>query len=210
MYRKWKNIPEIANAPRDKQGRKKLGYDTYLELVVKDEEVKDWMDRFDKQIELWKYFTKEVMPPKIGSLKILDCGAGDGLFAHYLTTAGHDVIGIDINEKYVEYAKSKGRPVVYGDTCHLEYPDETFDITYSHQVLGLVKDRKTAIRERLRVTKINGLLVALDGIKPNSPKHFQAVNKYQLTLMIEGIPNINIVKFDDYKNQFLIVLRRTE
>lgn len=205
-------MPDIADAPRDKQGRKQIGYNRYLDLVVKDEEVKDWLDRLDRQILVWDHLKANIAPPSIGRLKILDCGSGDGLFAHYLKTLGHDVIGIDINEKYVKYAQEQGRPVVYGDMCHLTYADENFDMTFSHQVLGLVKDRKTAIRERLRVTRRGGLLVALDHLQLNSQKHYQIMNKYQCSLMLDGIPDIEVLALESMKdlakNAVLMVLRR--
>ena len=215
MYRKWKQMPNIANAPRDKQGRKKISYNTYVDLVVKDEEVKDWLDRFERQKETWKWVRDKynLTPDMFEDFKLLDCGAGDGLFVDWLKKNGYDAIGMDINEKYVEYAKGKGRPVEHGDICHLPCPDNKFDVTFSHQVLGLVQDRKTAIRERLRVTKIGGLLIALDHLQLDSQKHFQAMNKYQYALLIDGIPDIEILEFEysfkgTAKNTVLMVLRK--
>lgn len=210
MAREWKNDPSIAKSPRDEDGKKQISYNVYLEKVVKNEEIKDWNDRFERQKKLWGYCIYHLnswfdYPIR----KILDCGAGDGLFVEYLSNIGYDAIGIDINDEYVKYAKSKNRLVFYGDICNLKYYNETFDLTYSHQVLGLVKDREKAIKECIRVTKVNGFMVALDGL--NKEKHFQSINRKQLLDIIYGIPDIEVLEFDTYeKNNILIILRRTK
>jgi len=212
-YRKWKNIPSISDAERDNYGKKKLDYKVYLEKVVKDEEIKDW-DWIPRIIKLWEYVVNKYNIP---ISKILDCGTRDGLFPEYLNHMGHDAIGIDINEECVNHARKMGRPVEYGDVCNLKrYYDETFDVTFSHYLLGLVKDYGDAIKERLRVTKKGGYYISLDCLH-NSKKHYQLVTSIdQFSKIINGIGNgFKIIYLDSYdetlrfvKEEVLVILQK--
>lgn len=52
---------------------------------------------------------------------VLDTGTKDGQFPQWLEDIGYSAMGIEIDDRYVEYAQSKERPVIEGDICNIEY-----------------------------------------------------------------------------------------
>jgi ubiquinone/menaquinone biosynthesis C-methylase UbiE len=52
---------------------------------------------------------------------------------------------------------------VVGDVYHLDYPDDTYDIVFAHQVLQHLSDPVAALREMRRICKPGGLVAARDG-----------------------------------------------
>jgi ubiquinone/menaquinone biosynthesis C-methylase UbiE len=117
--------------------------------------------------------------PKLQSMKesnphltLLDVGAGSGTisvsFAR-LIPDGH-VTGIDINPSIVPRARAlaekagvKNIEFQQGSVYKLPFADETFDVTFCHQVLIHIGTPWEALREMLRVTKRGGIVAAREG-----------------------------------------------
>ncbi len=102
-------------------------------------------------------------------LNVLDVGTGPGFFPVLLGREGHHVTGIDCSEGMLEQARANCAR--YGvdaqfeqmDAQHLDYPDGTFDLVISRNVVWNLEDPAGAYREWLRVLKDGGLLMAFDG-----------------------------------------------
>jgi ubiquinone/menaquinone biosynthesis C-methylase UbiE len=98
--------------------------------------------------------------------KILDAGCGTGALTAELLqrTKAAEVIGVDISESYVTYAReavqSPRACFEVGDLTTLNYPDDSFNQVFSQLVLLFVPDFEKAIRELKRVTKPGGRLAA--------------------------------------------------
>lgn len=118
-------------------------------------------------------------------LKLLDVGAGSGTisisFANLIPN-GH-VTGIDLNAQIIPRAQTvaesagvKNIEFQQGSVYGLPFPDETFDITFCHQVLIHIGNPWEALREMLRVTKRGGIVAAREGdyetesVWPESPE----------------------------------------
>lgn len=97
------------------------------------------------------------------NLKILDVGCGTGAALVYLDKFGGGY-GVDISIDAVKYAKkavSKKWIIKRGNANNLKFPDSTFDLVVSLDLLyhTWVKDNDKAINEIHRVLKKGGLLL---------------------------------------------------
>ena len=106
------------------------------------------------------------------NVKLLDVGAGSGTisvsFAKLLPN-GH-VTGIDVNDKILARARAVAETAgieninfQQGSVFKLPFADETFDVTFCHQVLVHIGTPWDALREMLRVTKRGGIVAAREG-----------------------------------------------
>lgn len=117
--------------------------------------------------------------PKLQSMKgsnpnltLLDVGSGSGTISvsfAKLIPDGH-VTGIDINPKILPRARAVAEKAGVtniefqeGSVYKLPFADETFDVTFCHQVLVHIGTPWDALREMLRVTKRGGIVAAREG-----------------------------------------------
>ena len=104
--------------------------------------------------------------------RVLDVGVGPGFLAADMAAAvGQDglVCGIDPSDSMLALA---GRRAVVplaaplqlqrGDACHVPYPDGSFDVVVSTQVLEYVDDIPAALAEIRRVLRPGGRVLLLD------------------------------------------------
>lgn len=98
--------------------------------------------------------------------RILEVGSGTGAWATALSLAGYDVTGIDPNEPGVRAATLRAlrypqiQPrftVARGE--RIPYPDDSFDLVVSNQVMEHVEGREAFARECHRVLKPGGIML---------------------------------------------------
>jgi ubiquinone/menaquinone biosynthesis C-methylase UbiE len=131
----------------------------------------------------------ELKPYLKPGLKVLDIGCGPGSITLDVAQAVKpgEVVGIDLRQNTIDRASQLAKElfidhVVFqvGDTLNLEFPDDTFDIVYSHTVLHSVIDPIRGLRQQKRVTKPGGWVIAAGvrefGVSPHYPK-YPAVEK---------------------------------
>lgn len=68
-------------------------------------------------------------------LKVLDLGAGSGIYANYFKNHGLDVTCIDLSESMVNLCKEKRLKAFQMDFYDLEFDDNSFDIVWSLNTL---------------------------------------------------------------------------
>lgn len=208
---KWKLDASLYNCERDSSNKKKLDYyNTYVKEFLSADPVKDW-ESIDRCIQLWTWCKNFVNIDK--KKKVLDCGTKDGQFAEWLQEQGHDSIGIEIDDQYVEYASLLYRPVMKGNVCNIEVKDNSFDIVFNHHVLGLCPDYKKAYQEMIRVCKPNGLVVSCNDIPGNPKKHYSLIQSVEeLDNLFKDIDNVSF-KYYNYwhkerQTEHLVVLEK--
>lgn len=133
-------------------------------------------------------------------LKLLDVGAGSGTISvsfSKLIPDGH-VFGVDVNANILPRAQAVAEEAgvqniefQQGSIYSLPFPDETFDVTFCHQVLIHIGNPWDALREMLRVTKRGGIVAAREGdyetecVWPEAPELFK-FHKLMAGLMSAG------------------------
>lgn len=91
-------------------------------------------------------------------LKILDIGCGNGLAMQLIGSSQREVIGIDISETALSFAKSFGE-VIRGDGSRLPLRDNCFDCIVILDVLEHVRDKQALFTEASRVLVPGGTVI---------------------------------------------------
>jgi len=94
--------------------------------------------------------------------KVLDVGCGSGIFTAFLQDMGFDVVGVDISETAVRYARQcyPGiRLKVASVECGLPFKNDEFDVVWCGEVLEHLFDVGAALTEINRVLRPGGKFV---------------------------------------------------
>jgi len=128
--------------------------------------------RFYELVEEHRY-TKEWHIPAAAhfadakDLAVLEVGCGLGTDGAQFAKAGARYTGIDLTDAAVELAKRRFElfdlPGTFrvADAERLDFPDNSFDLVYSHGVLHHTPDTPTAVREIHRVLRPGGRAVVM-------------------------------------------------
>lgn len=90
---------------------------------------------------------------------ILDVGCGLGLYVRQFRAFSPHVWGVDIDPDKVAEASKALPNISQAPAEALPFPDGTFDVVLSHEVLEHVDDDRRAVAEACRVLKPGGRLV---------------------------------------------------
>jgi len=98
--------------------------------------------------------------------KILDAGCGTGEYTCWFASRGNDMTGIDLSLPSLELARKYGQRNGFGQiqferqsVLDLQFPDNSFDLTYSMGVLHHTPDPYRGFQEIVRVTKPGGIVI---------------------------------------------------
>ncbi len=93
--------------------------------------------------------------------RILVDGCGVGMYVRALQPYAHDVWGMDIEPEHLKLAQENvPNAALQLAMCeYLPYPDDAFDLVFSHEVLEHVGNDKLAVDELVRVLKVGGRAV---------------------------------------------------
>jgi ubiquinone/menaquinone biosynthesis C-methylase UbiE len=128
--------------------------------------------RFYELVEEHRY-TKEWHIPGAADfesargLRVLEIGCGLGTDGAQFAKAGALYTGVDLTDAAVELARKRfelfNLPGEFrtADAENLDFPDNTFDLVYSHGVLHHTPDTERAVREVHRVLKPGGRAVVM-------------------------------------------------
>ena len=100
-------------------------------------------------------------------LKVLEIGCGLGTDGAQFAKAGADYTGVDLTDAAIELARKRFE--LFGlkgdfqvaDAENLGFPDESFDVVYSHGVLHHTPDIEAAVQEIYRVLKPGGRAIVM-------------------------------------------------
>lgn len=110
---------------------------------------------------------KEFLKP---GMKVLDIGCNCGSITEDVANVVRpgEVVGLDPDEQALSQAREIHQPdnieYVLGDSHRLNFPDNTFDLVYSHTVVHFFLDPVAALKEQKRVTKPGGWVI-ISGVR---------------------------------------------
>ena len=91
------------------------------------------------------------------SKRILEIGSGMGHLLQYLSFKGYKIIGTEINDSYINYARKQyNLKIQKMDGDKINFPDNYFDIVLSFDVLEHIPDPGKHLDEVNRVLKPDG------------------------------------------------------
>ncbi len=105
----------------------------------------------------------------IRSGRVLDLGCGPGFFSILLSSAGYDVLGIDYSPEMVSHATENASEAgvdpefMRMDAQSMSFPDSSFDLVVSRDVLWTLEHPERAYSEIFRVLRPGGRALISDG-----------------------------------------------
>ncbi len=142
--------------------------------------------------------------------KLLDFGCGSGIFVEELEKAGFDAHGVDISDEAVRFGALQGiKNLSTIDSHKINFPDNTFDVVLSMDVLEHLEDEEWALKEIERILKPNGIFVVmvpaymfLWGVQDEVAHHYRRYTKGTLLKVVNGTTKLKTIR-STYFNTFL-------
>lgn len=91
--------------------------------------------------------------------RVFENGCGLGSYLVRLAASAKQAVGLEIEFERAAQAQQKGAATVCGVGEHLPFPDHSFDLILSHEVLEHVQDDRSAIQEMVRALRPGGRLM---------------------------------------------------
>lgn len=129
--------PSFSDVPAKSASYYDRNTQSYFES---NQNLADFIDEFLEYLE------------KVRGKAVLDLGSGPGVNAAYMQSRNFQVVGIDLSEKMVEYARSKYPNIEFrlGDMMKLPFPASSFEgILASYSLIHLTKDAVASVVPRL-------------------------------------------------------------
>jgi len=89
----------------------------------------------------------------------LENGCGVGMYVERLTPFAGQVTGLEYDESRAREAHERAANITCAAGEELPFPDETFDLILSHEVLEHVRNDRQAVSEMVRVLRPGGRMV---------------------------------------------------
>lgn len=131
--------------------------------------------------EHWRPLISNTIERYCKNKNVLDLGCGYGRYLRAINKHAKRVVGIDISERWLNYAKKKYPNVqlILGNACKIPLKDELFDIIVTVGLFEYV-NRNIVIKEMNRVLKPKGFCIIL---VPNKYSALRIVNKLLIRML---------------------------
>lgn len=148
---------EVLEQVRGYWNTRAEGYSLDVQQELIGESGRDWLE-----------LVREAAPVE-GYGRVLDIGCGPGFFEALLGSNGYQVTGIDYTEGMLDQAmdnaaKAGADARFYRmDAQALSFPDESFDLIVTRNVMWNLQNPEKAYDEWLRVLRKGGKILQMDG-----------------------------------------------
>ncbi len=181
-------------------------YKNYFEI-----EKEHWLMKIRRSIvidNLAEYLTKR----EKNITKLLDFGCGSGIFVEELSKRGFDAHGVDISDEAVRFGALQGiKNLSVMDSHKIDFPDNTFDVILSMDVLEHLEDEDWALKEIERVLKPEGIFVVMVpaymfmwGVQDEVAHHYRRYTKGGLLSAVKKSTSLSKLRAS-YFNTFLFL-----
>jgi len=151
-------------------------------------------------------------------LVMADVGCGTGSFSRLIAKGlkgKGKVVGIDLDRDLLQFAKIRAEQeglseileFKYGDAYSLPFEEETFDVTTSHTLVGVLRDPMKCILEKKRVTKKGGIVSAVETIEGAGKLNFHG--DYGSFSKIERLKELEDKTWKVWQSKVYPVLKNT-
>jgi ubiquinone/menaquinone biosynthesis C-methylase UbiE len=123
------------------------------------------MNSFKKNA--WQTIIREYVEAD-GPIKALDVGTGPGFFAVIMAELGYEVTAIDTSSEMLKEAQKNAQfagfeiTTIKGDAHRIEFPDGTFDLIISRNLVWTLPNPIEAYAEWYRILKPRGKVLVFD------------------------------------------------
>lgn len=172
------NSVDLKKSNHEYWGKRSLSYSDVNKEELSGTQHMKWQALLDEEIQ-------KVFHSKRQDIKILDIGAGPGFISIILSELGYKVIAADFSKEMLAEAEKNYEDFVRSrnmgqaddadgcdeakniefreeDAMELSFPDESFDVVFSRNLIWNLPDPEKAYREWLRVLKKGGCLLVFD------------------------------------------------
>ncbi len=154
---------------------------------------------YDVSARLQRFSGKHLMPwlPNRNDLTVLDLGSGTGFFTDLLAGSYNQVIGLDISNEMLHFAKKHRDDKILwleGDAHKIPLQNNSIDFIYSNLVIQWFDPLDTAITEMMRVLKPGGLLIfttLVDGTLHELKSSWKQVDDDQHVIDFKTVTELN-------------------
>jgi SAM-dependent methyltransferase len=91
--------------------------------------------------------------------RVLENGCGVGMYVEHLATHVKSIVGLEYDFERTREARQRSEQILCAAGENLPFPDASFELILSHEVLEHVEDDRLAVREIVRVLKPGGRVV---------------------------------------------------
>ena len=91
--------------------------------------------------------------------RILENGCGVGMYVEHLSPRAGMVVGLEYDLERAREAHQRSQHILGAAGEHLPFPDNTFDVILSHEVLEHVQDDRAAVRQMVRTLRPAGRII---------------------------------------------------
>jgi dTDP-4-dehydrorhamnose reductase len=154
---------------------------------------------------LSKYLSK-----KADDIRILEFGCGSGLFVDELSKKGYKSSGLDISSEAVIFGELRGiNNLGVIDSHKIHFPDNSFDVVITLDVLEHLEDEAWALKEMERVLKPGGIMTIMApaymflwGVQDVVSHHYRRYTRGNLVSKIKHSTTLKLIR-SSYFNTFL-------
>jgi SAM-dependent methyltransferase len=129
----------------------------------------------------------ELLPPP--PLDVLDVGCGEGRLGNALIARGYSVVGVDLDPAMVALAVERHQAKL-ADATALPFAPETFPVVVTAHVLMEIAELDAALTEMRRVTRRDGILVAViehPFASGKNVEHYSRPHRYHWPMSFGGV-----------------------
>lgn len=127
----------------------------------------DYLPEDESSVEAWKRMMESVFEKAANLIerykkrgRLLDVGCGFGFFLSEMRGRGWEVLGVEISQKAIDYAKqSLGLTVYPGPLERIAFPESDFDVVSGFYVIEHLPQPMEFLKECYRILKPGGLLL---------------------------------------------------